>query len=163
VVTLFHPPQGKVRSIDVDSCLITFVNHGCNGTFNVGDPSPFTEINASDAPDEVVVKFIEEQTRRGKEYVYNPNVVRESPNFQHQTTRKPIMKGEELLDNYLDFYLDLYDFANDINGLKLECAGGVTDESVTKYEYEHQHRPEKDSMVETLISNAAPSLDVRRS
>jgi hypothetical protein len=132
------------------------VNHGCNCTFNIGKPSPFSETSA-DITDKVVVDFIEESTNTGRGYVYNPAIARDWTKKLQQMNHRPIMKGGELLDNYLSFVMDKEVFAEDMNALKLECAG-VALGVVSKYEHSHQHHTGGE-LDKILIQNETVCLD----
>jgi hypothetical protein len=60
----------------------------------------------------------------GKDYVYNPAVLRDTTSKHIVQNDKPIMKGEELLNNYLTFISDVKMLDEDLKAPETECAGG---------------------------------------
>ena len=128
--------QGSATKIILDSGLMTFVNHGCNDTSNVGDKVPFTESNA-DPNDPLVLNFIQSG---GEERVYNPALLRDTTSLLIVDNYEPIMKGEELLDNYITFITDVKMLEEDLKDLNTQC-GGESLGIVSKYE-SSQYFPE---------------------
>jgi hypothetical protein len=106
----------------LDTGVLTFVNHGCNGTSNVGFQVPFSESNA-DLNDPLVLEFIEEMWTGGEECVYNPALVRDTSSKVIIENSGPIMKGEELLDNYITFITDVKMLEEDLKDLETQCGG----------------------------------------
>jgi hypothetical protein len=108
---------------------MTFVNHGCNSTYNVGTPLDINEITAplgvgpGDAYDDV-------------NEVYNPYNDRRFPLWECEkfVALRDIQKGEELFDNYLVFGGgdDIHDWDKNLLELKSVCMG----KSGTIAEYE---------------------------
>ena len=82
----------------MDSGVMTFVNHGCNKTYNIGEESFVDELTAN------VDVFPDDLS--GNSHVrmstYNPIVDR---HLQHEADQSihDIKAGEEILDNYLAF------------------------------------------------------------
>jgi hypothetical protein len=107
----------------VMSHFLTFVNHGCNGTSNLGergeDPSTFTEWSVD------LDQGIPESLKTQLALPYNPvsdrDLVRYATNC---VSAKLIRKGEELYDNYMNFGGDEY-FEEVVQNLRYECSGGV--------------------------------------
>jgi hypothetical protein len=96
---------------------MAFVNHGCNGTFNVGLNSEVNEFNAD------LDASIPEEYSAHSFGVYNPAedrmghiLVLASINF------KEIKAGNELLDNYLYFGGEI-EFKTIALELRQECSG----------------------------------------
>ncbi|KAL3906804.1 MAG: hypothetical protein SGILL_009125, partial [Bacillariaceae sp.] len=115
-------PWGRSQE-SVMSHFLTFVNHGCNGTANLGergmDPGKFTEwsVDVEEAiPKEMRTEVIE---------VYNPNVDRSTMKYATNCVAgKNITKGEELYDNYMNYGGDEF-FAEMVLSLRNECSGGL--------------------------------------
>lgn len=111
--------QGEV-SVGVDDSIMTFVNHGCNGTYNVGTKLNETELTV----DIGQVSF--EVWNDGNE-VYNPFDERQFPFWQCNkfVTLRDMQANEELLDNYLVFGgdSDLTDWEQNLRELKEICSG----------------------------------------
>lgn len=87
------------NSFNVDSAVLCFVNHSCDGKYNVGYNLTMTQATAD--PNEVSQDIREKY--EGIESVYNP-VVDRQVQFQFYKSAVPlraIKKGEELFDNYL--------------------------------------------------------------
>jgi hypothetical protein len=110
--------QGKPL-INVDSGIVAFINHGCNGTFNVGIESEWHELN------------IDEDGEIPEDYPfygvapYNPHIDRNLRRDQSVSQNsKPVKAGEELLENYLSFGGE-EKFMDDMIELRKECSGGL--------------------------------------
>ena len=114
---------------------MTFVNHGCNGTYNVGTPLAVTEMTM--------------ELGRGPEGVYDDNNEvhhpfdeRHYPQWDCQSfvALRDIEAGEELLDNYLVFGgsedVDFWD--KTLQELKDLCSGGTG--TITEYEEKAQRQ-----------------------
>lgn len=125
--------------------MMTFQNHGCNNTNNVGLRSPFNESNA-DPKDPLVLDFIQDMwsdagaDRAGADRsdIYNPAQLRDVTGEVDVRNHEPIMKGEELLDNYITFITDVKMLEEELKALKTECGGGI---SGIVSEYESFPRP----------------------
>ena len=101
---------------------MTFVNHGCSDTSNLNGKVPFTESNA-DPTDPLVLNFIQEQWADGEGRVYNPALLRDTASLVTVKNHVPIMKGEELLENYINFITDVEMLEAELTILKSQCAG----------------------------------------
>jgi hypothetical protein len=112
----------------VDSGLQTFANHGCRGTNNVGVVTNFDEstVNTGVMPHELSGK-----SHQGTS-IFNPVVDRHLIHFGDRTIRD-IKAGEEILDNYLDFFSVEKYWAEDVINLRNQCSGLAFGE-VTEYE-----------------------------
>lgn len=116
----------------VDPSIMTFINHGCNGTYNMGTVTSVTELDADpiDFPPELL-NYILETT------VYSPFIDRNNLVYLngHDFLRRDVLKGEELKDNYLS-YLNEYNWQSGLADYKAQClrqaSGAIT-------EYERQH------------------------
>ena len=87
------------KEYSVDASLLTFVNHGCNGTSNVGIGFNVTEVNARDE-----FMPLELQSRpHGKDFIYNPIEERNSFYTKYMKPVGNIAMGEEILTNYLSY------------------------------------------------------------
>jgi hypothetical protein len=108
---------------------MTFVNHGCNGTYNVGTPLNVNEITAlpgvgpGDDFDDLNV-------------AYNPYDDRRFPLWECEkfVALRDIQQGEELFDNYLVFggSSNTEDWDNNLMELKSVCMGNAG--TIAKYE-----------------------------
>ena len=111
----------------VDSGVMTFVNHGCNKTYNIGQESLVDEVTAN------VDVFPDDLS--GNSHVrtstYNPVVDRHLRNEADQSIRD-IKAGEEILDNYLAFIGAEEYWAGGVQDLRNLCSGAVG--LVTEYE-----------------------------
>ena len=92
-----------------------FCNHGCNGTYNLGDDfdnSTESSVDPYHPPDFRTSPF-------------NPSIER---NLHHKLssgdmTNRDIKKGEEILCNYLEFVGHVLHWEEDVLGLQGQCAG----------------------------------------
>jgi hypothetical protein len=110
--------QGRF-SLTVDSGLLTFVNHGCNSTYNIANPLSQNELelNLSLPPPS---DFFDDKRRVS---VYHPLYDRSIP-FDETIAHahKDIRAGEELFDNYLSFGGESQ-FAQQVMALREQCGG----------------------------------------
>jgi len=116
----------------VDGSIMTYVNHGCNSTNNLGwyylqDFN--TQLNEQFALPETFNEIVLEK------YYYNPLYLRhiELLHSGFDFASKDISNGEELFQNYLMYESTMEDFMQVGNELKILCAGFETG-FVTNYE-----------------------------
>lgn len=104
------------------SHLLTFMNHGCNGTANTGDLPRFgiteftVDLESGVVPDDLSTKV---------NSPYLPHFDRDE--FKQETmchSSKPIKAGQELFDNYMTFGGDHY-FQEMVEMLRQECSGSL--------------------------------------
>jgi hypothetical protein len=121
-------------SVSIDGSIMTFLNHGCNGTYNLRMPVPysFTEFTAdlTAYPDELEYTFENE--------VHNPFVARNHLLYQHggETVDRDIKAGEEILDFYLNYYTEEI-WERGVTELRAQClAQGIG--TVSSYEVTNQ-------------------------
>jgi len=121
-----NQPWGPSEII-VMSHILTFTNHGCNGTANIGYNVPnqteFTlELEAEDfkIPHIFLDKVISNPYRPHRDRSYLKWLTETVIESQHIPV--PIYKGQELLDNYLFFESD-ENFIDYALSLRAECAG----------------------------------------
>lgn len=116
----------------VDSGVLTFANHGCNRTYNVGEKTSVDEFTADldSLPEEV-----NGESHTGTT-IFNPLVDRHVRREWEQSLRD-IAAGEEILDNYLAFTGNNDDWAKDVQDLRNQCSGQATG-LVSDYEKRHQ-------------------------
>lgn len=123
----------------VDSSILTFVNHGCRGTYNVGEESDLDEFS-------VGLKSPMSQDLSGRSHVgtsvFNP-VIDRHLFFSGDTTIRDIDAGEEVLDNYLAFIGSDKCWEEDVMDLRQQCSGQTTEGSVTDYEKYYDKDMEK--------------------
>jgi hypothetical protein len=111
---------------------MSFVNHGCNGTNNIGDQSPFTEQSNADPNDPLVLDFIQEMESGRMDSGYNPARLRDTTSRFVVENNEPIMKGEELRDNYITFITDVEVLLEELEDLKTQCSGSLG--KISEYE-----------------------------
>lgn len=113
----YGEPFGEVSSF-VDSGIMTFPNHGCNSSYNVGSAlsvNEFDVILGQPPPDDFSPSF--------QRSVYDPLGERHAL-FDKVTSRslRDIMAGEELFDNYIFFGGVTY-FHDMVKSLRDQCRG----------------------------------------
>ena len=108
--------------IRVDSSSLTFVNHGCRGTYNMGIHTNVTEATADPKHPPSQVQLLQQLGRDG---AYNPAVIRDTE-FS-STSIRPLVAGEELLDNYLGYITHPQQWREDIEELRAMCEGRGSD------------------------------------
>jgi len=118
----------------VDGSIMTYVNHGCNSTNNLGDFQE--EINPTNYS--LSEQFVLPETFGDileDENHYNPLFLRhiEFMNSALDYASKDIFTGEELFQNYLTYESTQESFLQVANNLKSVCAGIEAGE-VTRYE-----------------------------
>jgi hypothetical protein len=110
---------GRTHST-VDSGLIMFCNHGCNGSYNLcyhGSVDNEADVDPNQPSDSLLL------LKWGS--AFSPALER---NFRQiltsgDTTNRDIKKGEEILCNYLEFIGDASHWEEDVLGLQGQCAG----------------------------------------
>ena len=129
----FTNVQGMI-GIGVDPGIMTFVNHGCDGKYNIGAKLNETEasIEFGQGPTKVFGDHLDSDA-------FNPFAERHFPMWDCASfvAHRDIEKGEELLDNYIIFGgKDWEEFEANLADLKTLCSGGVG----KVFEYEEQWR-----------------------
>lgn len=125
-----HEEFGQ-QAHDVDPGIGTFVNHGCNGTTNVGSVA---YINLT----EFSTTYTVDTDQRG---IYNPafdRAIRTNACGESIALRR-IESGEEIFNNYMTFenFHELEEYAE---SLRNECAGRAVGQ-ISEYELSHQGDP----------------------
>jgi hypothetical protein len=94
-----HDYYGEA-GFSVDPSIMTFINHGCNGTYNMGTVTSVTEMNADH--DEMPLDIYENVL---ESYVYNPFIDRNHHTYLngYDVLLRDVKAGEELLDNYVTY------------------------------------------------------------
>jgi len=111
--------QGGIE-IFVDPTFQCFINHGCDGSNNVGHGLTITE-NSAD-PEEFSEELLHQYL--GKENIYNPARDRQVHFYSSAIPLRDISQGEELFDNYLGMAgLSKNGWSEDVKGLKAQCKG----------------------------------------
>ena len=107
---------------------MTFVNHGCNKTYNIGTESSVDELTAN------VDVFPHDLSgnSHAQTSTYNPVVDRHLRHEADQSIRD-IKAGEEILDNYLAFTGAEEYWADAVQDLRDQCSGAGVG-LVTEYE-----------------------------
>jgi len=106
------------KHFSIASSIMTFCNHGCNGTYNIGDDDyEFTEMNVdlNHAAEDVL----------NEAHVWSPVIERHLRQTASigDTTMRDIKKGEEILCNYLSFIGELDYWKEEAMSLRDQCAG----------------------------------------
>lgn len=131
-------PWGMMQ-YDVDATELTFVNHGCNGSNNVGSVSPHHESNLQlpnlDDENSLWIKIPQEYLAATlDDQLYFP--IRNPGSVVSTESNQLLAAGQEILDNYLTFAgTDGIEFWNYVESLQQECSGvaGFIEEWETKY------------------------------
>eukprot|EP00548_Thalassiothrix_antarctica_P004162 CAMPEP_0194146414 /NCGR_PEP_ID=MMETSP0152-20130528/20575_1 /TAXON_ID=1049557 /ORGANISM="Thalassiothrix antarctica, Strain L6-D1" /LENGTH=776 /DNA_ID=CAMNT_0038846929 /DNA_START=377 /DNA_END=2707 /DNA_ORIENTATION=+ len=113
----------------VDSSILTFINHGCKGIYNLGGrvkPGGNEQTaNPSFMPDEYFAHSRE---------IYKPVLDRNMRMAASDRTLRDITAGEEILQDYLAFIGQLSDdWENEVLFLRAQCNGDAVGD-VTEYE-----------------------------
>ena len=143
---------------DVDATRLTFVNHGCKGSNNVGSVSHFHETNLQlpnlDDEDSLWIKIPEEYLAATRDdQLYFP--IRNPGDLLSTESNKFIAAGQEILDNYLTFAgTDGVQFWDNVQSLRQECSGvaGFIEAWETRYREDKKH----DSVQQNLTAPLAP-------
>lgn len=112
----------------IDSGVMNFLNHGCNGTNNYGfiyeqDQDAMTELSVD--LNNLDVNQIEDNLVNEAEGPYSPvydRLWRHTLNIGDYALRD-IKKGEEILTSYLSFSADLDELKEDVIDLRRQCSG----------------------------------------
>jgi len=133
------------RSYDVDPDIATFVNHGCNGTTNVGtwEHANLTENSAHEYG---------ERLRLDNDGTYNPAKDRmiRSHGCTESIAMRNIFRGEEIFNNYMTFEAD--DLEAYAASLREECAGTAYGQ-VSEYEMTHSFEQQQTA---AFVSSSTP-------
>jgi hypothetical protein len=103
----------------VDSGILMFCNHGCNGTFNYGSGRHinFTEttVDPKQPPDSIFQR----------QHIFSPVIERNIRSWlsSGEITYRHIEKGEEILCNYLEYIGDSSDWEEEVLDLREQCMG----------------------------------------
>lgn len=118
------PSFGENDKIEVESGLMTFVNHGCHGASTLGKFPNITDstVDPNHFPEDLLFYRME-----GEDYIFNPAVVRdttlrvENINYWGNTNI-----GDEILENYYEQPPSLgAEWKNHVKNLQNYCSGGV--------------------------------------
>lgn len=115
--------------MEVDSSIITFVNHGCRGEYNVGLETEEDEFSAD--PDEPI-ELLNGKSHTGTS-IFNP-VIDRHLSHSGDMSLEDIEEGDEILDNYLAFVGSEEEWEEDIEHLRSVCRGKLTEGTVNEYE-----------------------------
>ena len=114
---------GDANIIEVDSGILTFVNHGCNGSSNLGLFPKITDssVNQTHVPNELLY-----YRNQGVDYVFNPAAVRSTfSRVENQNVWGDIKAGDELLENYYEQFAGRNDWKENVDTLNKYCSGGI--------------------------------------
>ena len=117
----------------VDTSISTFINHGCRGTYNVGVPYEYHEMNIMDcpSPDHQPCMTCDDQDIR----IYHPYVERQYPMWGCPliVANRDIAAGEEIWYDYMCMS-GTDNMWEQIVDLQYMCRGGIG--FVSQYETE---------------------------
>ena len=112
-------PQGGTQ-VYVDPTVHCFINHGCNGSNNVGYDLGITEASV----DPEIIPDVLLARDAAKEVVYNPASERQVHMFSSAMPLRALSAEEELFDNYLaTIGRSQPGWREDIESLKKQCDG----------------------------------------
>lgn len=118
----------------MDSGVLTFVNHGCRGSYNTGTKTAFDEFTAD-------VHMLDDAVN-GKSHTgtttFKPVIDRHLLYMADHSLRD-IQAGEEILDNYLNFVGYEEDWEPSVTHLRALCSGEDVGE-VTTYQLNARRR-----------------------
>lgn len=123
---------GEDDKLEVDSGLVTFVNHGCNGTSNLGVFPYITEssVDLNDMP-----HALYRYRMTGDDYVFNPAVIRDTTFRLENINRSgKLNAGDELLENYYEQVPIPREWRSHVRAIQKYCSGGVGE--VSQYQVE---------------------------
>jgi len=120
LISLVHYIEQGAPSTTVDAGILTFVNHGCNKTYNIGEETIHTEETIQLGED--VLRVYDARSE-----FFNPYAERNVMSYDSNgiAAIKDIPAGGEILDNYLVFGggFDQRDFDDNLRELKNICSG----------------------------------------
>ena len=120
--------------VKVESSILMFCNHGCNGTYNYGVVTGFTEANVDlKQPPELPTHFRKALFHNAS--AFSPVVERNIRQYlsSGDVTNRVIKQGEELLCNYLEYIGSPQDWEEEIRSLRGQCDGSEVGD-ITDYE-----------------------------
>jgi hypothetical protein len=118
----------------IDPGRMTFMNHGCNNTNNVGITLSVTEQTADPQrmPDELLIYPAETSSPFYARNYFIPSNL--------GTTRRDIKAGEEILDNFLNYYME-ENWQRGVLDLRNQCTNSQSLGSVSSYEVKVESAP----------------------
>lgn len=111
----------------VDSSILTFINHGCHGTYNIGEPAAVEDERTTEQNATLI--DLEEPVR---DYTFNPFRFRHMEPMFEQAIRD-IKAGEELFCDYTFFTAGKF-FDMALDELKKMCNGEKSIGLITQVE-----------------------------
>jgi hypothetical protein len=129
------------ESISVDPGIATFINHGCNGSQNIGAARLGQSVSGALSPSltemTVSLKEIPEELRqlyRFESTVYSPFVDRNHMVYLHSDcTTRDVKAGDEVLSSYLEFLID-NEWEQGVLDLQAMCGSEKKQGTVSEYE-----------------------------
>lgn len=113
----------------IDPGVMTFMNHGCNNTYNIGVPLSVSELNAD--PDQMPSELL---LYPSEAKYYSPFYARNYfIGMNLGETRRAIKRGEEIFDNFLNYYTE-DNWSRGVNDLRAQCTSADSMGSVSSYE-----------------------------
>lgn len=114
----------------VEPSILTFVNHGCERSYNVGPLQEFSEATEG-IEDEMPAAIHDNEIENT---VYSPLIDRTHWLYNHglETFNRDLKRGDEVFDNYLNYYT-VETWREDVLKLRAQCVSGDVGD-ITKYE-----------------------------
>jgi hypothetical protein len=150
-----HGNVGGSGRIQVESGLVTFVNHGCNNTFNAGRFSNITE-ESTVGDSNYLSKTLSFYHTAGEDYVFNPAIVRGTTlRVEHVNHWGDMDAGEEVLENK-----GTNEWLGPVKNLQNYCSGGDGEEA-EKYQMEGgEHEGKEQLDMHDLQSTAEATAEL---
>ena len=101
----------------VDPSILTFMNHGCNGTYSVGFATEVTEITADETKMPPSLASFSLETAKDNPFIDRNYLV----HLHTSRTLRDVQAGEEVLENYLAFHTD-EDWEAGVKAIRAQCA-----------------------------------------
>jgi len=159
----FDDEPWGIPQTTVYSNIMTFTNHGCNGTANLGHNVP--GLNEFTMEPESPGFTIPEDFKQFSTGEYSPHRDRAvlGTITVSQVEHAPIMKGEELFDNYIGFGGDTA-FIEQVTELKRDCSGalGTVEMHQLLLQKKKNQKDQHDAQSDPLHNNRRRSKDITK-
>ncbi len=154
---------GVANKIEVDSGIMTFVNHGCHGASNLG---MFPNMTESTVHPFLVPKELTFYRSEGEDYVFNPAIARDTfSRSEVQNRWGDIELGEELLENYYEQFSGSKDWKELVELLHGFCSGGlgeveqyILDRNVGGDNDDEEHYLDQQNCARSAVSGSSAEL-----
>jgi spermidine synthase len=105
---------------DISSSLLMFINHGCNGTWNVNSEDSWTLTEQNADPEHFETRTY---SKGSAGHVFNPVIARHLPHLMggYDIATRDIQAGEEILDSFLTTIGSAESWAEVVKELRAAC------------------------------------------